>query len=193
MRRFLIYLALFSIIAIAADAQLERGTKSGSLEEIILVGADDWHAPVAATPLAIWSEEGGVEARPLLIMPREIGAGERLGWIDQADLDRYGPTSALHAMAAANVSALVIDAEGDLAKSLVEAAQKEGIEAYVTATLEVPEDSKAEITDEDVLAAADKDAAIGLLAEMLAQERGAEGAGKSGAAPEIAYSTGSKR
>jgi len=184
LRRFLIYLALFSIIAIAADAQLERGTKSGSLEEIILVGADDWHAPVAATPLAIWSEEGGVEARPLLIMPREIGAGERLGWIDQADLDRYGPTSALHAMAAANVSALVIDAEGDLAKSLVEAAQKEGIEAYVTATLEVPEDSKAEITDEDVLAAADKDAAIGLLAEMLAQERGAEGAGKSGAAPE---------
>jgi hypothetical protein len=184
LRRFLIFLTLLSIIAIAADAQLERGTKLGSLEEIILVGADDWHAPVAATPLAVWSEENGVEARPLLIMPREIGAGDRLGWIDQADLERYGPTSALHAMAAANVSALVIDAEGDLAKSLVEAAQKEGIEAYVTATLEVPEDSEAKITDEDVMAAADKDAAIGLLAEMLVQERGAEGAARSGPMPE---------
>jgi len=175
LRRFLLFLTLFSIFAIAADAQLERGTKSDSLEEIILVGADDWHDAVAATPLAIWSKDDGVEARPVLIMPREIGAGERLGWIDQADLERYGSTSALHAMAAANVSALVIDAEGDLAKSLVEAAQNEGIEAYVTVTLEVPEDEVAEITDEDVLDATDKDAAIDLLAKMFAQDRDAEG------------------
>jgi hypothetical protein len=185
LRRFFIFLTLVSIIAIAADAQLERGTKSESLEEIILVGADDWHAPVAATPLAVWSEDDGVEARPLLIMPREIGAGERLGWIDQADLERYGPVSSLHAMAAANVSALVIDAGGDLAKSLVEAAKKEGIEAYVTATLEVPEDSEAKITDEDVMAAANKDAAIGLLAEMLVQEGGAEGGARSGPISEV--------
>lgn len=184
MRRFLLFLTLFLIFAIAADAQLERGTKSDSLEEIILVGADDWHDAVAATPLAIWSEDDGVEARPFLIMPREIGAGERLGWIDQADLDRYGSTTALHAMAAANVSALVIDADGDLAKSLVEAAQKEGIDAYVTATLEVPEDEVAEITDEDVLDATDKDAAIDLLAKMFSQDREAEGAGGSATIPD---------
>lgn len=184
MRRFLLILTLFSIFAIAADAQLERGTKSDSLEEIILVGADDWHDAVAATPLAIWSKGDGVEARPFLIMPREIGAGERLGWIDQADLERYGSTSALHTMAAANVSALVIDAEGDLAKSLVEAAQKEGIKAYVTATLEVPEDEVTEITDEDVLDTTDKDAAIDLLAKMFAQEREAEGERGSAAIPE---------
>ncbi len=184
MRRFLTLLTLFAIFAIAADAQMERGTKSESLEEIILVGADEWQAAVAATPLAIWSEEDGIETRPLLIMPREIEAGGRLGWIDQADLERYGPISALHTMTAANVSALVIDAEGDLAKSLVEAAQKEGVIAYVTATLEVPEDFETEITDEDVLAAADKDAAIGLLAEMFVAGRGAEGAFRSGPVPE---------
>jgi hypothetical protein len=113
----------------AADAQMERGTKSQSLEEIILVGADDWRAVVAATPLAIWSEDDGIEMRPLLIMPRDIEAGERMGWISQADLERYGPVSALHAMAIANVSALVIDAEGDLAKSMVEAAKKEGVKS----------------------------------------------------------------
>jgi len=175
---------LFAIFAIVADAQMERGAKSESLEEIILVGADEWQAAVAATPLAIWSEEEGIETRPLLIMPREIEAGGRLGWIDQADLERYGPISALHTMTAANVSALVIDAEGDLAKSLVEAAQKEGVIAYVTATLEVPEDFETEITDEDVLAATDKDAAIGLLGELLAQDRGQEPTTRSGLVPE---------
>jgi len=184
LRRFLTLLTLFAIFAIVADAQMERGAKSESLEEIILVGADEWQAAVAATPLAIWSEEEGIETRPLLIMPREIEAGGRLGWIDQADLERYGPISALHTMTAANVSALVIDAEGDLAKSLVEAAQKEGVIAYVTATLEVPEDFETEITDEDVLAATDKDAAIGLLGELLAQDRGQEPTTRSGLVPE---------
>jgi len=183
LRRFLTLLTLFAIFAIQADAQMERGTKSESLEEIILVGAGDWRAAVVATPLAVWSEEGGIEMRPLLIMPREIEAGDRLGWINQADLERYGSTSALHAMADANVSALVIDAEGDLAKSLVEAAQKEGIEAYVTATLEVPEDSVAEITDEDVLAATDKDAALSLLGESLIQDRGLKSDTRSGSVP----------
>ena len=183
MRRFLTILTLFAIFAIAADAQMERGTKSESTEEIILVGADDWHDAVAATPLAIWSKEEGVETRPLLIMPREIEAGERLGWIKQDDLERYGPISALHAMVAANVSALVIDAEGDLAKSLVEAAQKEGVEAYITATLEVPEDSDSEIADEDVLAAIDKDAALGLMGELLVQGQGQKQATRSGPVP----------
>ncbi len=183
MRRFLILLTLFAIFAIQADAQMERGTKSESLEEIILVGADDWRAAVAATPLAIWSVEDGVETRPLLIMPRDIEAGERLGWIDQADIERYGPASALHAMTAANVSALVIDAEGDLAKSLVEAAQKEGVKAYVTATLEVPEDAETEVDDEDVLAANDKGAALGLLGELLVQGREQEPATRTGSVP----------
>lgn len=183
MRRFLILLMFFAIFAIQADAQMERGTKSESLEEIILVGADDWRASVAATPLAIWSEEGDIETRPLLIMPKEIEVGERLGWIDQADLERYGPASTLHAMTAANVSALVIDAKGDLAKSLVEAAQKEGVKAYVTATLEVPEDSETEVTDEDVLAETDKGAALSLLGEMLVQNRGLEPATRSGPIP----------
>ena len=183
MRRFLTLLTLFAIFAIAADAQMERGTKSESLEETILVGADDWHDAVAATPLAIWSEEGGVETRPLLIMPRDIEAGDRLGWIDQADLERYGPVPALHTMTAANVSALVIDAEGDLVKSLVEAAQKEGVKAYVTATLEVPEDSGTEVADEEVLAASDKDAALSLMGELLVQDLRFEPATRSGSVP----------
>lgn len=38
MRRFLTLLTLFAIFAIAAEAQMERGTKSESLEETILVG-----------------------------------------------------------------------------------------------------------------------------------------------------------
>jgi len=176
-------LTLFAVFAIAAGAQMERGTKSDSLEEIILVGADDWRPAVAATPLGIWSEDGGVETRPILIMPREVQAKERLGWIDQADLERYGPVSALHAMTAANVSALVIDADGDLAKSLVEAAQKEGVKAYLTATLDVPEDSKTEVSDDDVLEAEDEEAALGLLAQMLVGDREAELATRSGAIP----------
>ena len=174
---------MFAILAIAADGQMERGTKSDSLEEIILVGADDWRAAVAATPLAVWSEEGDVVTRPLLVMPREIQAKDRIGWIDRADLDRYGPTSALHAMAAANISALVIDAEGELAKSLVKAAQKEGIEAYVTATLEVPEEAKAGISEEEVLAAQERGAALSLLGKMLLGDQETKGAGLSGPIP----------
>lgn len=185
MRGFLTIVALFAILAIAADGQMDRGTKSDSLEEIILVGADDWRAAVASTPLAIWSEDAGIERRPLLIMPREIRAEERLGWIDQADLERYGPTSTLHAMAAANVSALVIDAEGDLAKSLVKAAQKEGIKAYVTATLEVPDDSKSGASDEEVLAATDKGAALSLLQGMLAEDGETKSANRSGPVPDL--------
>jgi hypothetical protein len=183
MRGFLTVMTLFAILAIAADGQMERGTKSDSLEEIILVGADDWRATVAATPLAVWSEEGGVVTRPLLVMPREIQAKDRIGWIDRADLDRYGPTSALHAMAAANISALVIDAEGDLAKSLVKAAQKEGIEAYVTATLEVPEEAKAGVSEEEVLAAQERGAALSLLGKMLLGDQETKAAGISGLIP----------
>jgi len=180
LRRFLTLLTLFAIFAIAAEAQMERGTKSESLEETILVGGEDWHDVVAATPLAIWSKEDGVETRPLLIMPREVEAGERLGWIGQADLERYGPVSVLHAMVAADVSALVIDAKGDLAKSLVESAQKEGVEAYVTATLEVSQNSDSAITEEEVLAASNRDAALLLVGELLVQGRGQETAARSG-------------
>ena len=183
MRRFLTLLTLFAALAIAADGQMERGTKSGPPEEVIMVGSDDWRAAVAATPLAIWSEDGVVETRPLIIMPRDIAAGERMGWIGRSDLDRYGPTSALHSMAAANVSAVVIDGEGDLARSLVKAAKKEGIKAYVTATLEVTAGSVREISDEDVLAATERDAAMGLLGEILVQDRRAKTAPRSGPAP----------
>ena len=185
MRRFLILLALLAIFGMAADAQMERGTKSQSLEEIILVGADDWRAVVAATPLAIWSEDDGIETRPLLIMPREIEAGERMGWISQADLQRYGPVSALHAMAVANVSALVIDAEGDLAKSMVESAKKEGIRAYVTATMEPPKSSYPTVKEEEVVGARDRDAALGLLAELLVQEMVLQEAAGSGKVPVV--------
>lgn len=113
-------------------------------------------------------------------MPREVEAGERLGWIGQADLERYGPVSVLHAMVAADVSALVIDAKGDLAKSLVESAQKEGVEAYVTATLEVSQNSDSAITEEEVLAASNRDAALLLVGELLVQGRGQETAARSG-------------
>jgi len=182
LRRFLILLAFSAILGVVADGAMERGTKSDSLEDVILVGGGDWRGVVAATPLAVWSEDDGVETRPLLVMPKEVEAGERLGWISAADLERYGPLSALHAMAAANISALVIDAEGDLAKSMVDAAKKEGIKAYVTATMEPPKRSTAPVTEEAVLAARDRDAALRLLGALLVQELGTEEAG-SGKVP----------
>ena len=50
--RLLLIIAALALLS-AAGAQLDRGTK-GQVEDVILVGADDWHSSVAATPLAIW-------------------------------------------------------------------------------------------------------------------------------------------
>jgi len=118
-----------------ANAELERGTK-GNVEDVILVSADDWHSSVAATPLAIWSEDNRTVVNPLLILPKNVNAGMRMGWVEQDDLDRYGVASVLHTLKSANISAVIIHGEGDLAKSLVEAAHKEGLIAYATASLE---------------------------------------------------------
>jgi hypothetical protein len=129
-------LAAVLLLAVA-NAELERGTK-GNVEDVILVSADDWHSSVAATPLAIWSEDNRTVVNPLLILPKNVNAGMRMGWVEQDDLDRYGVASVLHTLKSANISAVIIHGEGDLAKSLVEAAHKEGLIAYATASLELP-------------------------------------------------------
>jgi len=167
-----VVLSVLAILAVQADAQLERGTKSENLEEIVLVGANDWQSSVAATPLAIWTGEEGRETRPFLILPREVKAGKRMGWVDQVDLERYGPSGVLHIMKSANVSTLVINGEGETTKSLVELAQKESIKAYVTATLNAPEDFKSEISSEDILEASERETALTLAKELFFQEMG---------------------
>lgn len=129
-------LAAVLLLAVA-NAELERGTK-GNVEDVILVSADDWHSSIAATPLAIWSEDNRTVVNPLLILPKNVNAGMRMGWVEQDDLDRYGVASVLHTLKSANISAVIIHGEGDLAKSLVEAAHKEGLKAYVTVSLEPP-------------------------------------------------------
>jgi hypothetical protein len=146
MRRFsalLLALVFFATAALctAADFPLERGVK-GDVEDVILVGADDWHASIAATPLAIWSEGNSTVSRPLLILPKNVDAGGRMGWVEESDLERYGIASVLHTFESANITALTIHGKGDLAKAMVEAAQKEKIKAYVTATLELPRKSE---------------------------------------------------
>ncbi|MCK9440090.1 MAG: C25 family cysteine peptidase [Methanothrix sp.] len=134
------YLILFIVImsnCLAEDAPLQRGVK-GDLDDVILVGADDWHAAIAATPLAIWSEENQTKALPLLILPKEVQAGDRNGWVEESDLQRYDSSAILSTFKAANISTITIHGTGDQAKSLVEAAHKDGLKAYITATLEVP-------------------------------------------------------
>ncbi len=162
-----------SILVVQADAQLERGTKSGDMEDIILVGADDWHSSVAATPLAIWTDDEGQKTRPLIVLPREVNAGQRMGWVDQAELERYGPESVLHTMRSANVSALVIHGEGEMVKSLVKLAGKEGIKAYVTVTLEASKDVIT-IGKEDVAQASDETEALFLARDLFLGEMGLE-------------------
>jgi len=53
----ILFIAIMSIsgLSYAEDAPLERGVK-GELADVVMAGADDWHAAIAATPLAIWSE-----------------------------------------------------------------------------------------------------------------------------------------
>ncbi len=134
----LVTAVLFSaIFLVSAEAPLQRGIK-GEVEDLILVGADDWHASIAATPLAIWSEDNRTFVKPLLILPKQVNAGERNGWIEQSDLDRYGVPTVLDTFKAANITAITVHGEGDQVKTLVEAAHKDGLKVYVTASLELP-------------------------------------------------------
>lgn len=134
------YLILFMAImsnCLAEDVPLERGVK-GDLEDVVLVGADDWHASIAATPLAIWSEGNKTRALPMLILPKIVHAGDRIGWVEESDLQKYGASAILGTFKAANISAITIHGTGDQVKALVEAARKDGLKAYITATLEIP-------------------------------------------------------
>jgi len=135
----ILFIAIMSNIALclAEDAPLERGVK-GDLADVILVGADDWHASIAATPLAIWSEENQTRVLPFLILPKAVHAGDRNGWVEEGDLQRYGASAILSTFKAANISAITIHGTGDQVKALVEAAHKDGLKAYITATLEIP-------------------------------------------------------
>ncbi len=134
MRAFHI-LVLFVVLVSQASAMLERGTKS-DLDEMILVGGYDWHAVVAATPLSTWSDNNNTIVKPMLILPREIKAGKRIGWVEASDLDRYGADSILQSMNSANISALIIHGSGEDVKSLVKSAQKQGLKVYMTVSLE---------------------------------------------------------
>ena len=128
---------ILGLLSSFAQGQLERGVK-GEVEDIILLDAQDWHSSIAATPLAIWSEDNRTITKPLLILPKEVNAGKRMGWVEQHDLDTYGVNSVLHTFKSANISSITIHGKGDEVKALVEAAHKEGMEAYITATLELP-------------------------------------------------------
>ncbi|NMC09842.1 MAG: hypothetical protein GYA39_02510, partial [Methanothrix sp.] len=130
-------MAFLTSAMLLAAADLERGVK-GEVDDLILVGAYDWHASVAATPLAIWSDVNKTVMKPLLILPKDVNAGDRNGWVEESDLDRYGASAILGTFKAANVTAITIHGEGDQVKALVEAAHKNGMSAYVTASLELP-------------------------------------------------------
>jgi hypothetical protein len=67
--RLLLLLLVTVLLLATANAQLERGTK-GDTEDVILVSADDWHSSVAATPLAIWSEDNRTVVNPMLILQK---------------------------------------------------------------------------------------------------------------------------
>ena len=134
----LLFILITSCIgsALAQDQLLERGVK-GEMEDVVLIGADDWHAAIAATPLAIWSEDNETIHLPLLILPQEVQAGERTGWVDGSDLQRYGAQAILSAFKSANISAITIHGTGETVKDLAESAHKGGLKVYVTAGLEV--------------------------------------------------------
>lgn len=149
--RLLFILLAMAVLLTAADAELERGVKD-KVEDVVLIGADDWHYSVAATPLSIWSEDNHTVIKPLLLLPKDVRAGERMGWVEQSDLETYGVQTVLHTFKSANISSLTIHGKGDLAKSLVEAAHKEGLKAYLTATLEVPRKAQPKAEKLDILA-----------------------------------------
>jgi hypothetical protein len=133
------FIAVLSIVALSASAEatLERGVK-GEIEDVILVSSDDWHASIAATPLAIWSEDNRTIVKPLLFLPKDVYAGDRNGWLEEGDLVKYGAKAVLDTFKTANISAITIHGFGDQVKALVEAAHKDGLKAYVTASLELP-------------------------------------------------------
>jgi len=133
------------VLCIAEDAPLERGVK-GEIGDVILVGADDWHAAIAATPLAIWSEGNETKTLPLLVLPKAVQAGDRNGWVEESDLQKYGASAILSTFKSANISAITIHGTGDQVKDLVEAAHKDGLKAYITATLEVPAATGSKVT-----------------------------------------------
>lgn len=138
----LVFMAILSATLLSAaddddDEPLARGMK-GEMEDIILVGADDWYSSVAATPLAIYSQENSTVVKPMLILPKEIHARNRMGWIEERDLERYGASTILDTFKGANVSSIVIHGSGDKVGALVKAAKKDGIKAYVAVTLEIP-------------------------------------------------------
>ncbi|MGA9098526.1 MAG: C25 family cysteine peptidase [Methanotrichaceae archaeon] len=145
MRLFVVLLALI-FLSNAANAQLERGVK-GNVDDVILVGADDWHSSVAATPLAIWSEDNHTVAKTLMILPKDVQSGDRMGWVEQSDLDTYGADSILRDFKSANITSITIHGSGEAVKNLVDAAHKEGLKAYVTASLELPEKSDGSINE----------------------------------------------
>lgn len=144
-------MAIISCIVqcIAEEAPLEQGVKDRQYDAI-LVGADDWHAVVAATPLAAWSEGNETKTVPLLILPKAVQAGDRNGWVEDSDLKRYGTSAILSTFKAANISAITIHGSGELSKELIEAAHKDGLKAYITATLEAPVNVDEETTTGDI-------------------------------------------
>lgn len=109
---------------------------------MILVGGQDWHAVVASVPLSTWSGENTTVVRPMLILPREVNAGRRLGWVEGTDLERYGMDAILQTMTSGNVSALIIHGSGEDVKTLVKTAQKQGMKAYMTVSLEPESDEE---------------------------------------------------
>ncbi|HEX7444810.1 MAG TPA: C25 family cysteine peptidase, partial [Methanothrix sp.] len=135
----LLFIAVISnaLLSAAEDAPLARGVK-GEVEDVILVGADDWHASIAATPLAIWSQDNQTRVLPMLILPKLVQAGDRNGWVEENDLERYGESAILDTFKAANISAITIHGSGDRVLALVESAHKDGLKVYITATLEIP-------------------------------------------------------
>jgi len=167
--RAVLIMAVLSSAMLLAAADLERGVK-GDVEDLILVGAYDWHASVAATPLAIWSDDNKTITKTLLILPKNVNAGDRNGWVEESDLDKYGASAILGTFKAANVTAITIHGEGDQVKALVEAAHKNGMSAYVTASLELPLISEPQTNEIEAV----PEAKAALLAE----------AGLKGAAPD---------
>ena len=68
--RIHLVLLILALLTFCASAQLERGVK-GNVEDVVLVGADDYpHSSVAATPLAIWSENNTTVDKTLHLCPR---------------------------------------------------------------------------------------------------------------------------
>lgn len=130
----------------AVSQPLERGVKAGNMEDVILVGGTDWHNVVAATPLAMGQQDDDATQKPMMILPRKVQAGDRIGWLEQSDIERYGVRAILHSLTSVGISAVVINGTGDIVKEAVDVAKKEGIAAYVTVTLRAAGSDGQQIT-----------------------------------------------